>query len=99
MKFTCPCGHRIVDQTDGLPFKGHLISDTLWNDFWNAIDEAVEQPGATAREREAQCMALRKWWWAVQITYTCRQCGRLFVSGPGGSLRGYVPEGGAAGAE
>ncbi|RYE25935.1 MAG: hypothetical protein EOP51_02190 [Sphingobacteriales bacterium] len=28
MKLACLCGHTIVDQTDHLPYKGHIIADT-----------------------------------------------------------------------
>jgi hypothetical protein len=92
MKLHCPCGYRIVDQTDALPRKAHLLPDTRWLEFWDAIDEAIEQPGTTARERDAKCMEVRRWWHAFKHVYECEHCGRLHVRREG-SWRVYVPEG------
>ncbi|HTE42847.1 MAG TPA: hypothetical protein VK629_18640 [Steroidobacteraceae bacterium] len=38
MKFNCPCGGIIVDQTDYLSFKGHLVADRDWEDFANSSE-------------------------------------------------------------
>ena len=95
MKISCTCGHRISDTTEGLRYKGHLMSDTVWLNFWDAIDAAVEQSGPTAKEKEAACMQLRKWWGAFRLVWECTDCGRVYVDSDGGRLKGYVSELGA----
>lgn len=59
MKIKCSCGFYIVDNTDSLTNKGYLISDTQWFNFWDAIDNAIEKTGNTAKEKENACMQLR----------------------------------------
>ncbi|WP_420458216.1 hypothetical protein [Neolewinella sp.] len=83
-----------MDQTDALPHKGHLLPDTQWDDFWNAVDAAIEQPGWTPHDRAAACMRLRRQW-HFKTCYECTDCGRLLISGANGELVTYTPEGGS----
>jgi hypothetical protein len=39
MKFRCQCDNVIPDQTDFLPYKGHLIADQDWEDFHESYRE------------------------------------------------------------
>ncbi|MEL6537096.1 MAG: hypothetical protein AAFQ98_16865 [Bacteroidota bacterium] len=91
MKIPCACGHVIIDQTDGLSNKGHLISDTQWFAFWEAIDDAIENSGPTAKEKEAACMRLRQQN-PFKLMWECPQCGRLYVDGAHGEVTIYQPE-------
>ena len=93
MKIHCPCGELVVDQTDALPSKAHVIPDQDFFRLLDAIDEAVEQSGPAPTEREAACMRVRRL--VTEITrraWQCRACGRLFVD-RGRSLQVFVPEG------
>lgn len=68
MKFKCPCGHVIGDQTDFLPYKGYLIADQDWEDLFEAVDApATETP--------------RHDWWPslFRTVYQCAECQRLFI--------------------
>ena len=91
MKIYCTCGNLIPDTTDGLRYKGRIISDLQWDDLWVAIDEAIEVPGTTARERANTCMQLRQQF-RFNLVWECTDCGKLFVDGPGKSLVPYLPE-------
>ncbi|WP_163855513.1 hypothetical protein [Paenibacillus elgii] len=81
MKIRCECGGIIVDQTDSLPYKGHLISDQDWFDFLDAIDRAIEKSGPTEKDKERAAMSIRRM--AVHLTkliYQCTSCGLLYVT-------------------
>ena len=39
MKIRCECGHIIVDQTDDLPYKAHLIPDTQMEHLFEGTTE------------------------------------------------------------
>ena len=93
MKFTCTCGQLIVDPTDSQNNKGHLISDIQWNDFWDAIDEAIENCGPSPKEKEAACMQLRSQPFFHTI-WECTHCGQLWVEGKEGRLISYSPDSG-----
>ena len=41
MKIVCSCGASIVDQTDYLPHKGHLIPDQEWFAVFDALDADI----------------------------------------------------------
>ncbi len=89
MKIKCQCGGLIVDQTDYLSQKGHLIPDKKWFNFWDEIDDAIE--GSDEKNAENSCMQLRinnrfKLFWE------CKDCGRLFVDSANGELIVFKPE-------
>src|SRR6185437_4088974 len=46
VKIGCHCGASIIDQTDDLPHKGHLIPDQEWFATYDAIDDEVIDPVA-----------------------------------------------------
>jgi hypothetical protein len=80
LKIGCECGGVIIDQTDYLPYKAHLISDQDWFDFLDAIDEVVEKSGPTNRDKENVLMCVRSL--AAKLAksiYQCTSCGRLYV--------------------
>jgi hypothetical protein len=79
MKMQCTCGHVIVDQTDYLRYKGHMISDQDLFDLLDAIDEAVEKSGPEPKDKEKALMRVRFLFSDMaQIFYQCMSCGRLF---------------------
>lgn len=41
MKLQCSCGHVIVDQTDNLPYKGHLRPDTSTEKNFQILENSV----------------------------------------------------------
>lgn len=101
MKIACHCGATIVDQTDDLPHKGHLIPDQAWFATWDTIDGEVIDPLADGRlSREAAYhharLVLGR---AARLMWQCRTCGRLYIDSQGGRLRCFVPEGEPSGRE
>ena len=100
MKIACPCGSTLVDQTDGLPTKAHVIADQEWFRVLDTIDAAIERTKSTARARELACHRVRRLLSEItRLAWQCSTCGRLFLDDANRSLREFVPvparEGGA----
>lgn len=92
MKITCQCGALLVDQTDALPHKGHLIPDQEWLPLLEAVDSAIDQVAAGRLAAEAACMQIRRLLGAVsRLAYQCRQCGRLLVDDREHQLHTFAP--------
>ncbi len=93
MKIGCPCGASIVDQTDDLPHKGHLIPDQDWFAIYDSLDEEVIDALVSGRlERSAACNLARETIRRTsRLMYQCRDCGRLFIDDLRGDLQCYVP--------
>ena len=84
MKMNCRCGHVILDATDHLPHKGHVIADTEWLPLLEAIDELVAQTGPSPREKEATIMQIRsRIGSASRSIWQCAQRGDLYLDHPG----------------
>ncbi|ATL69065.1 hypothetical protein [Nocardia terpenica] len=77
MKIACVCGGLIVDNTDYVSNKAHLIADQDWDD---ALDDA-------AGEWHPDNLA-RKW---SRLMWQCRRCGRLYVDDPTGTVHRFDP--------
>ena len=94
MKITCHCGALIIDQTDELPHKGHLIPDQECFATYDAIDDHVIDPVADGRlGREAAYREARKIIrQPTRLMYQCRSCGRLYIDDPKRELHCFVPE-------
>ncbi len=94
MKIGCQCGEVIVDQTDDLPYKGHLVPDEEWFANYDALDDEVIDPLAEGRldkkaaYRLARLVVAR----SSRLMWQCRVCGRLYIDGLDGQLRCFVPE-------
>lgn len=93
MKINCSCGHVIVDSTDYLPTKGHLVADTDYFHFWDAIDDAIEKSGPTAKEKEKAAMQLRQMN-VFKTFWECSNCGKLYTNGKNGDLISYSSDDG-----
>jgi hypothetical protein len=100
MKIACKCGEIIRDQTDGLPWKGHLIPDQEWHPLLNAIDGIIDDTKAGLLQGAAACMYLRR---AVnslrkalnsasKLVYQCGRCGRIFIFERNDPAHIYWPE-------
>ncbi len=80
MKINCACGHQILDVTDGVANKAHILPDQDWNDVLDAIDDAIEKSGPSARQKESACMAIRNLLVrTTRMTWQCTHCGALYV--------------------
>jgi hypothetical protein len=93
MKIGCHCGALIIDQTDYLPHKGHLIPDQECFAVYDAIDEEVIDPlaGGRLEKEEAYHLArdiIRR---AARLMYQCRRCGRLYIDDLEGNMQCYAP--------
>jgi hypothetical protein len=77
-KIECTCGATIHDITDSQPWSAHVIPDQDWNGFGDAIDEAIEKSGPSAKEKEAACMKLR-YLSVARTAFQCSACGRIYI--------------------
>lgn len=95
MKIDCRCGASIIDETDDLPHKGHLLPDQAWFATYDAIDDEVIDPMADGRlgKEAAYHLARRIISRSARLMWQCRACGRLYIDGRDGQLRCFVPEG------
>ena len=95
MKILCHCGDAIIDQTDDLPYKGHLIPDQQWFATYNAIDDEVIDPVADGRlsKEAAYNLARTVISRSARLVWQCRACGRLYIDDLQGKLQCFVPEG------
>ena len=76
MKIGCTCGGIVVDQTDDLPNKAHMISDRDWHAFWVQIEEAMK-----ASEKHGYSYQLfDQIVDPSQQVWECQDCGRLFFA-------------------
>ncbi|MCB0398521.1 MAG: hypothetical protein KDD26_02665 [Winogradskyella sp.] len=91
MKINCTCENIIPDSTDHIMYKGHMIPDKLWEDFWNSIDFAIEKSGPSAEEKETACMQLRMLN-NFRTILECTACGKLFINDQNYDLKTYSPD-------
>ena len=91
MKIKCTCGQLIIDQTDGHTNKGHIIPDSQWFSFWDAVDEAIEQPDLSPAKRTQLVMKLRQLP-ISRAAWECFSCGKLYINGDQGALIAYTPD-------
>lgn len=54
MKIQCKCGHIIVDQTDFLPYKGHILPDAELESFESVPAEIVDFMEAIRSDRRSE---------------------------------------------
>lgn len=50
MKIRCNCGAVIVDQTDFIPYKAHLIADQDWHDFADSAEKTGQIDASLVRQ-------------------------------------------------
>jgi len=93
MKIGCYCGAVILDISDYLPHKGHLIPDQNWFDTYDAVDEIINRAttGQISKE-EAYWQARQVIGKSARTVYECNECGRLFIEDRERTLQCYVPE-------
>lgn len=94
MKIRCQCGFVILDGTDELPQKAHLLPDQEWLTAFDRLEGIVTAVArgelgaelACQRVTEVVCTPARLMW-------QCRSCGRLYVDGHDRQLHCFTPEG------
>ncbi|HEX2076130.1 MAG TPA: hypothetical protein VHG08_00425 [Longimicrobium sp.] len=92
MKIQCRCGALIVDQTDNLPHKAHVIPDQEWEAVLDAIDHAVERSGPGADAKMEACIgAWKTLSLASRLAWQCRACGRLWMEDQQYEAREFLP--------
>jgi hypothetical protein len=95
VKIGCHCGEVIVDQTDDLPYKAHLVPDQEWFANHDAVDDQVIDPLADGllEKKAAYHLARLVIGRSSRLMWQCWACGRLYIDGLDGQLRCFVPEG------
>ena len=94
MKFTCHCGALLIDQTDNLPHKGHVIPDQAWFGVMEAWDARVidRLAAKTITADEAARVSREILINAVREMYQCAACGRIYLNDSEHRLQCYRPE-------
>ncbi|MEM6465974.1 MAG: hypothetical protein AAF679_05660 [Pseudomonadota bacterium] len=90
MNIKCKCGAIILDTTDDLAHKAHIVGDKDYFGFLDQIDEAIE---STETDREALCMKVRRAF-PKRLAWECHSCGRLYLDDAHGNLVEYLPQNG-----
>lgn len=94
MKISCRCGSLILDGTDDLPHKAHVVPDQIWLSTHEALDAIVEAAADGRLGKDAACHRARELFErAARLAWQCHSCGRLLLDGRDGGLRSFVPEG------
>jgi ribosomal protein L37AE/L43A len=92
VKIQCTCGALIIDQSDHLPHKAHLIPDQEWDAVMDAIDHAIERSAPGAQAKSAACRAAREALIrAARMAWQCRDCGRLWIDDQEHQAHEFVP--------
>lgn len=76
----------IVDQSECLPDKAHVLPDESFFQLLDAITDAVRSSGPSFAEKEAAADGIRQL--IIDFTksiYQCAECGRIYVDGPRGT--------------
>lgn len=94
VKIPCHCGAVIIDQTDDLPHKAHLIPDQEWFATCDTIDHAIiDLMAAGQLDKEAAYHLTRRILSrATRLLWQCHACGRLYIDDPHKGLQCYAPE-------
>ena len=76
MHFLCKCGYRFHDSSDCLSYKGRIIADQDWNEFWDCMEklEKSHKNDHAIYERINHLLQLN--------LYQCPSCGRVFIEDP-----------------
>lgn len=89
MRFECKCGYIIHDTTDYISYKGRVIADQDWFDFYDRIEEAIK---SNQKDKE---QVINEFWrdtsGIANEIYQCPKCGCIFISGKGRELHSFEP--------
>lgn len=93
MKIDCTCGALIVDETDHLPNKAHVIPDQEWFAALDALDNVlIEQlAGHRITKAEASLLVRQILVQHSRLVYECFSCGRLYIDDQQNKLHAYLP--------
>ena len=93
MKITCHCGQQIIDQTDCVSFKGHIIPDQDLNPIYDALDsQVIDRLVENLHDQDAAYMEARRIiTGATRPVWQCNACGRLYIESRSGRLECYLP--------
>lgn len=59
-KLGCACGHVIPDQTDNLPYKGHLLPDLYHDEFFDWMADQAASYVAAARSGQTEAWLMER---------------------------------------
>ena len=76
MKLSCPCGAVILDITDSVAAKAHLIPDQQWLPLFDALDKVIDDVAEKRMKVDSAYMEIRSLL-KTRPVYQCRECGRL----------------------
>lgn len=93
MWIRCKCGNIIHDNTDNIPYKGHIISDKEFSKMLDLADEMIESP---YKNREALAMTFRSnissSYIRIKSIFQCRCCGRILIEDENNQYCSFTPD-------
>lgn len=96
MKLQCPCGEFICDNTDEIPYKGHVFADqdffTILESIELCISLSAAEPGAVEKAKSDANDALIS---KTRGIWRCESCGRVAIDDASCRVYWYRPEEGA----
>lgn len=94
-KIFCRCGNVLRDITDGIRYKGYIISDREQFDLYDFVDELIESDNP---DKELLAMTFRSnislgdSYIRMKEIFQCPQCGRIFIEATPGEFVVFTPE-------
>lgn len=91
----CRCGNILHDITDGIRYKGFIISDREQFDLYDFADEMIESDDP---DRELLAMTFRSnigcgdSYIRMKEIFQCPQCGRVLIETAPGEYAVFTPE-------
>lgn len=91
----CRCGNVLHDITDGIRYKGFIISDREQFDLYDFADEMIESDNP---DRELLAMTFRSnislgdSYIRMKEIFQCPQCGRILIETTPGEFAVFTPE-------
>lgn len=92
MWIKCRCGNIINDNTDNIPFKGHILSDKEFFKFLDFTDRMIE---SKSENREKTAMTFRNnlsGYIKIKSVFQCSCCGRILLEDENNHYCSFLPE-------
>jgi hypothetical protein len=89
--FTCDCGEgRFTTATDNRSYLARYLPDQEYDTFSTLVDDAIENSGSTATEKDRACMSWRSF--PMLSIWQCYACGAIYIEAPDRTRHKFLPQ-------